>query len=109
MKPYKHEYGDLSNLEIMILSTLVAKERYGLDIVQAIKKVTDGRKVLSLGGLYTTLHRMEQKGLVNGRWGETTEDRQGARRRYYKATGLGQRALNETKTVLLKTFRLVTA
>jgi len=37
MKPYKEEKDnaiDLSRLEIMILSTLIGNERYGLEIVE---------------------------------------------------------------------------
>jgi PadR family transcriptional regulator PadR len=109
MKPYKKEdrhLPDLSRLEITILSTLVARERYGLEIVDTIKTATAGREILSLGGLYTTLHRMEQKGLVTSRWGESSGVRQGARRKYYSITGVGERALTESRKMLLSTFRL---
>jgi DNA-binding PadR family transcriptional regulator len=93
----------LSRLEAIILSALASKERYGLEIIDAVKKATG--QTLSVGGLYTTLHRMERKGLVTARWGESTEARQGARRRYYRFTGLGNRAFAETKSVLMKAFR----
>ena len=79
---------------------------YGLEIIDHVKALTGGRRSVSLGGLYTTLHRMEQKKLVAARWGEATEERAGARRRYYKVTGLGARALREAETVLLGAFRL---
>lgn len=93
----------LSRLETIILSALASKERYGLEIIDAVKKTTG--QTLSLGGLYTTLHRMERKGLVTAKWGESTEARQGARRRYHRITGLGNRALAETRSVLMKAFR----
>lgn len=89
-----------SRVETLILVALTTKERYGLDIVQRVKEITDGRLVLPAGTLYTTLHRMERKRLVVARWGETTEARQGARRRYYQITALGERALAETREVL---------
>ncbi len=79
----------LSETEILIASAISGKELYGL-----------------LGGLYTTLHRMESKKLVTSRWGETVDDRQGARRRYYKIAGLGARALSETERVLGPALRL---
>lgn len=99
----------LTRVEMMLLAALMAKEskeQYGLEIVETVKKITQGRQSISLGGLYTTLNRMESKGLVVARWGDSTEVRQGARRRYYKITGLGERALAETKSVLLKVLRL---
>jgi len=112
VKPYKKKnksLPDLSRLEMTILAALVSKERYGLEIVETIKKATQGREVLSLGGLYTTLHRMEQKRLVVATWGESSEVRQGARRRYYRITALGESALAESRDVLLQAFRLALA
>ncbi len=97
---------ELTRVEILILSALASKELYGLQIVERIQRATQGRESLSLGGLYTTLHRMERKGLVAPRWGESTEARQGARRRYYCVTGLGKEALAESKFILLKVLRL---
>lgn len=77
--------------ETLILSTLTSGEKYGLAIVDAIDNMVG--KGLSLGSLYTTLSRMEAKGLVKSRWGETTVARGGARRRYYKLTSIGKKAL----------------
>jgi PadR family transcriptional regulator PadR len=94
----------LSNLEMLILAALEVREQYGLSIIAAIKE-TSGQS-LSLGSLYTTLHRMEQKGFVRSRWGEATEVRQGARRRYYQITALGQQALTETRQMLVKALNL---
>jgi PadR family transcriptional regulator PadR len=95
----------LNETDILILSTILGSEHYGLEIIEEVKRISDGKRKISLGGLYTTLHRMEQKGLVEGRWGDTTAERQGARRRYYKVTGLGARALRESATVMRAAFR----
>jgi len=100
---------ELTRLEAIILAALVRREQYGLEIVRTVEKITHGRQLISLGGLYTTLNRMEAKGLVLSRWGETTEERQGARRRYYEVTGLGKRALADTKAVLAPVLRGVRA
>ena len=90
----------LSLLEFYILSVLVQKERYGLEMIQAVKSATEEKRVLSLGSLYTTLRRLEKKGLVTSRWGETIEPRRGARRRYYRLTALGVETFTETQRVL---------
>lgn len=84
----------IGKTETLILTALSSGERYGLEIIDKADEISAGKMKLSLGGLYTTLHRMEEKGLLTSRWGETTEVRQGARRKYYKVTGLGVRALN---------------
>jgi PadR family transcriptional regulator PadR len=93
-----------SNLETLILAALETSELYGLSIIERVKETTG--QSLSLGGLYTTLHRMEQKGFVASRWGESTEVRQGARRRYYQITALGQQTLTETRQMLVKGLNL---
>jgi len=67
--------------ERTILELLAAREAcYGLELVAS----SEGR--LTRGGIYVTLGRMEQKGLV------TSEAAEGGRRQY-RATGLGERAL----------------
>jgi PadR family transcriptional regulator PadR len=100
----KRQPPELTRLEHILLSALARTERYGLEIVETVKKGTGVS--LSLGGLYTTLHRMERKGLIESRWGETTEEREGARRRYYKATGLGIRALAGERGLLRRAWRM---
>jgi DNA-binding PadR family transcriptional regulator len=55
---------------------------------------------VTLGGLYTTLNRMEEKRLVVGRWGEESEAREGARRRYYSLTADGARVLSEAQSLM---------
>jgi PadR family transcriptional regulator PadR len=94
----------LTNVEMLILAALETRELYGLSIIETVKEMTG--QSLSLGGLYTTLHRMEQKGLVTGRWGDSAEVREGARRRYYKITAVGQQALAETRQMLVRAFNL---
>jgi PadR family transcriptional regulator PadR len=95
---------ELTRQEHILLSALAADERYGLEIVDAVKKATGVS--ISFGGLYTTLHRMERKALVESRWGDTTYERAGARRRYYKATGLGLRALEHERGLLKRAWRM---
>jgi DNA-binding PadR family transcriptional regulator len=99
----------LNETEILILLAISAGELYGLEIRDEVKRLTDSKREISLGGLYVTLKRIEDKKLVTARWGDTTDERQGARRRYYKITGLGARALNEAVNLLAGALRLVPA
>ncbi len=86
----------LTPLEEDLLTLMIGKELYGLQIIKAIQEA-EGRKV-SFSSLYPTLHRLEAKGYLEARWGdEMPEERENARRRYYRATGLGERALRETQ------------
>lgn len=84
--------------EARILSVLLSKEKYGLEIVESLKKETGEGTPLS--GLYPTLHRLEKKGFIKGRWGESTAERGGNRRRYYRLTGSGEKALKEVRISL---------
>ena len=76
---------NLGIYELRVLYTLMGKEKYGLETIQFVKEETG--KELSLGGFYTTLHRLDKKGYVKGRHGEATAERGGNRRKYYKLTG----------------------
>src|SRR5206468_8145934 len=60
----------LSETEILIASAISGKELYGLQIVDEVLALTRGKRRISLGGLYTTLHRMESKKLVTSRGGK---------------------------------------
>jgi len=88
----------ISPTEGAILSVLLERETYGLQIVNEIKE-RGGR--LSLGGVYTLLNRLEQKGLVEGRWEASSNERKGARRRYYRVTGLGRRVLSALRDLFM--------
>ena len=94
---------ELSRIEMAVLATLVSKERYGLEIRNAVQKMGQS---ISLAGLYTTVARLEKQGLVTSHWGDEKVDvRQGARRRYYTITGSGVKALKETKAVMARVLR----
>jgi PadR family transcriptional regulator PadR len=94
----------ISPNETWILRAVLGRERYGLEIIERVKALSAGEVSVPMGSLYTTLHRMEKKGLIQGRWGEEVAGA-GARRRYYAATGLGEQALSDMKRVLAPAFR----
>lgn len=82
--------------ELKILSALVGKEKYGLQI---LKKVNGNRKKgILLGSLYNSLASLEKKGLVES-W-LSDEDSGGGQRRYFKVTGAGQREAYEQRQQL---------
>jgi PadR family transcriptional regulator, regulatory protein PadR len=97
----------LTQNEILILTALGAHESYGREITDEIDRITKGRYRISLGGLYTTLHRMEKKKLISGRWGDRRPEEPYAQRRYYRVTGLGERALRDSAETLTPAFRII--
>ena len=82
--------------EIALLTILVlGEDAYGVSIKAEINK--DEKRNISRGALHTTLSRLEDKGLVNSRIGETTKERGGRPKRYYEVTNKGKIALKEAK------------
>jgi len=100
---------DLSAREEMLLTVLLGRERYGLEIVKAVEEASGGKKRIGFSSLYPTLRKLEEEGLAKSRWGEDSpEERGGARRRYYHITRVGQEALREAEQIRtqLATWRL---
>jgi PadR family transcriptional regulator PadR len=88
----------ISKLEEEILNLLLGQELYGLQISQAYEAVSGGKRKLSIGTLYPTLSRLERRGLVTSRMVDRPDDdKGGARRKLFKITSLGSRALVETE------------
>lgn len=95
----------LSALEEDILTVLLGRELYGLQISKAIEDASSGSRTIGVGSLYPTLRRLEQKGFVTSYWeknegGENgNQERGGARRRYYRITPRGSKTLLDNRTV----------
>jgi DNA-binding PadR family transcriptional regulator len=88
-----------------ILATLAeaGREVYGLEVRDAIQRVTG--KAVPLGTLYVTLGRLEKKGHVAARDGESSHDRGGNRRRYFKITAAGLKAVRAEQDKAAATMR----
>lgn len=92
---------NLTLTEESILNTLLLRERYGLEIMNAIAQASNGKKKISFSSLYPNLRKLEKRGFLASRWGdETPEANTGARRRYYKITGSGIAAVNQKQEFL---------
>ena len=75
-----------------ILLSLSAEDRHGLGIAADVKDFTHGRLVLGPGTLYGTIKRLLESGMVEDLGQPSSED-DDPRRRYYRITPLGRRAL----------------
>jgi PadR family transcriptional regulator, regulatory protein PadR len=84
--------------EEIILMILIAGERYGRDIRNEFEQRI--KQVMPLGSLYTTLDRMEEKGFVRSRMGDSEHERGGNRRKYYVITAKGIDSLNLLRTAM---------
>jgi len=89
--------GELEHM--LLLAVLQLKDQaYGTQIRQYLADAV-GRD-LSIGALYTTLERLEQKGLLTGRLGEATAERGGRAKKYFELTAEGSQALLRSKQAL---------
>ena len=84
-----------------ILLSLAAEDRHGLGIAADVKQFTGGRLVLGPGTLYGTIKRLLDSGLIEDLGSPSSED-DDPRRRYYRITPKGRRAL-EAETLGLAT------
>ena len=76
--------------ELLVLSLLEAHPRHGYEIGKLIEQKSEKRIQFGIGSLYPILCRLEQRGLIVGRWVEKAGER---RRRYYRLTAEGRKSL----------------
>lgn len=91
----------LGEFEQMVLLTIMrlGGDAYGLAVRDELEAVA-GRSPSS-GSLYTTLDRMEKKGLLESSAGEVTQERGGRPRRYLRVTPEGQALLARSRSTLM--------
>ena len=94
----KHEY--LGEFELMVLLTIIrlGDDAYGVPLSRELA-IIRGREV-SVGGVYAALDRLEAKGLVASSLGESTPERGGRAKRYFRVTEQGIRSAHATRRLL---------
>src|SRR5688572_29722353 len=76
--------------EMLVLSIIETRARHGYEIGKLIESRSGGRLSFALPTLYPTLLRLENRGLIKGRWVEKTGERE---RCFYRLTSEGRRVL----------------
>jgi DNA-binding PadR family transcriptional regulator len=82
--------------ELLILALLEERDRHGYDLARLIDERSRGTISFHAASLYPTLYRMENRRFIDGRWVERAGQR---RRRYYRITPAGRKALASQRTV----------
>ena len=80
--------------EFLLLSLLEQQPRHGYDLSKLIEARSGGALRFHVTTLYPLLGRLEERGLVQGKWVEKPGPR---RRRYYSLTKQGRRALERQR------------
>ena len=82
-------------LDLMVLQTLDSLgPLHGYAIAARLERVSSGALQLNMGTLYPALMRLEQRGLLRGKWGTTETNRKA---RFYSVTSAGRRQLASDK------------
>ena len=82
-------------LDLMVLQTAATLgPLHGYAIAARLEQVSGGSLQLNMGTLYPGLMRLEQRGLLRGRWGVTENNRKA---RFYTITAAGRRQLATEK------------
>src|SRR5262249_5740965 len=94
--------------ELLILSLLDARPRHGYELSKVIRTRSEGQLAFHIDSLYPLLYRLEERGWIKGMWVEKAAER---RRRYYRVTAEGRRALaaqRKTWAAFVEAVRRVT-
>jgi DNA-binding PadR family transcriptional regulator len=93
--------------QFLLLSTLkLGDNAYGSTIRQLLADTI--QRDVTIGALYTTLERLEKKGLLESKMGEATPERGGRAKKYFKVTAKGEYALKRSKQALTSMWENVT-
>ncbi|HET9401963.1 MAG TPA: PadR family transcriptional regulator [Candidatus Acidoferrales bacterium] len=82
--------------ELLVLSLVEHRPRHGYEIGKLIEARSKGRIQFRIGSLYPILCRLEDRGLISGRWIEKPGER---RRRFYRLTTSGRKFLADQRGI----------
>jgi DNA-binding PadR family transcriptional regulator len=80
----------ISRTAFHVLVAIGPEERHGYGIMQEVARITNGATRLGPGGVYTTIRRLLDDGLIEESDERPDEELDDQRRRYYRLTGLGR-------------------
>jgi PadR family transcriptional regulator, regulatory protein PadR len=100
--PMQQPLGEFEQL-VMFAVMRLDDEAYGAGIRRELL-ARAGRDV-SPGAIFTTLERLEARGLVTSIYGEPTQERGGRRKRFYRVAPEGKRALSASLETIRRMAR----
>ena len=89
------EHRPLPAAQLHILLAIADGEKHGYAIMREVADMTAGEVTMGPGTLYGTVKRMLASGLIDETDERPDPELDDERRRYYRATGLGVRVLDE--------------
>jgi PadR family transcriptional regulator PadR len=77
-------------VDMLILKVIDLQPMHGWAIAQRIRQISNDVLRVNQGALYPALHRLEQQGWIESKWGESENNR---RAKYYSLTKDGRKYL----------------
>ena len=99
----KGEY--LGNFDLMALLALLrlGEGAYGVTIARELEEQTCREVVVA--SVYATLERLQERGLVTSSLGESTPERGGRAKRYFRITKAGVREVRDARRSLMNLWK----
>jgi DNA-binding PadR family transcriptional regulator len=91
--------------DLLILALVEHQALHGYEIARQIEGRSGGTLVFTLASLYATLYRLEERGLLRGRWVERAGRR---RRRCYRITDAGRKILTAQREAWVRFITALT-
>ncbi|MEF8874859.1 MAG: PadR family transcriptional regulator [Candidatus Thermoplasmatota archaeon] len=91
-------------LHFLILRVVCEGPLHGYGIIKRIEELSEGRHEIKSGTMYTTLRRMEKKGLLESEWEESGS---GPDKRVYSATEEGRERLKSWLEMIKERKRMM--
>lgn len=82
----------MGTLDVLVLKTLSWGPMHGYGVARWIRESSGKTFRILDGALYTSLHRLEERGWVESEWGHTDL---GKRAKFYRLTTVGRRAMRQ--------------
>jgi PadR family transcriptional regulator PadR len=96
------DLGDMEHLVLLAVLRLGA-DAYGIPILEEVC-ARSGRRI-SRATVYVALKRLEEKDLLTSRLGDSTPERGGRAKRFFKLKPAGLRALRDSRAMFLDLWR----
>jgi DNA-binding PadR family transcriptional regulator len=87
----------IGQFEQLVMTAILkcGRNAYGVTIHNTVEALSGG-KTVSLGAVYATLDRLEDKSLISSWLADPTPERGGRSKRHYRLESNGERALRES-------------
>ena len=101
--------GSLGQFEQLVLAAILSlrDHAYGVTIHGKVADLAQP-KTISLGAVYVTLDRLEDKGFVSSWLSNPTNERGGRAKRYYRVEAIGEQALQESAATAARISEVIT-